>query len=136
TADMIAARRRALESVSYRAVREAVAAAAGESAPASLIVDAGCGTGQYLSTCLARDPSSRGIGLDLSKYAARAAAKCHPRAAAVVADLWQPWPMADGCADVVLSVFAPRDFAQARRILADRGRLVVVTPRADHLHEL
>ncbi len=139
TADMIAARRTALETAPYRALRSAVAAAvaaavAGRDTP--LVVDAGCGTGQYLSSCLTAAAGSRGVGLDLSKYAARAAAKCHPRAAAVVADLWQRWPVASGAVDAVLAVFAPRGFTEAARVLAPGAVLVVLTPRSDHLAEL
>lgn len=136
---MIAARRAALDTPAYRAVRAAVADLAAQSPTGGarpLIVDAGCGTGQYLAGCLDARPSARGLGLDLSKYAARSAAKSHPRAAAVVADLWQRWPLADACVDVVLAIFAPRGFDEARRVLAPGGTLLVVTPRAEHLHEL
>lgn len=139
TAEMIAARRAALATAPYRALRTAVAEAVAQvlrGSAAPLIVDAGCGTGDYLATCLDVYPDARGIGLDLSKYAARATATSHPRAGAVVADLWQPWPLADGCADVVLAVFAPRGFEEARRILLPGGLLVAVTPQADHLREL
>lgn len=139
TADMIAARRAALSTPPYRQLREAVAEAVGSELgqrAQPLVVDAGCGTGQYLASVLDRCPHALGIGLDLSKYAARSVARCHPRAAGIVADLWQPWPLADGCADAVLAVFAPRGYAQARRVLGEDGIFVVVTPRADHLREL
>ncbi|GED98313.1 putative RNA methyltransferase [Gordonia crocea] len=141
SADMVAARRRVLDTEPYAAIRGAVAdavagAVGGGSGPAPLIVDAGCGTGHYLASCLTRIPRARGIGMDLSKYAARSAARIHPRAGAVVADLWRPWPVADGAAAVVLAVFAPRGFGQARRVLGADGRIVVVTPRPDHLGEL
>ncbi|MFT3900591.1 MAG: methyltransferase domain-containing protein [Gordonia sp. (in: high G+C Gram-positive bacteria)] len=138
TADMVAARRVALDSGPYRVLRSTLAGIVVEHLPADppLIVDAGCGTGQYLASCLDALPAARGLGLDLSKFAARAAARCHPRAAAVVADLWQPWPVGDDSAAAVLAVFAPRGFAEARRVLVDDGVLVVVTPCPDHLAEL
>ncbi len=69
-----------------------------------------------------------GLALDLSPYAARRAARCHPRAGAVVADAWRALPVRDAVAGAVLSVFAPRGAAEAARVLAPGGRLVVVTP--------
>ncbi|MFT4201156.1 putative RNA methyltransferase [Gordonia sp. (in: high G+C Gram-positive bacteria)] len=136
--EMIAARRRALDRPPYVGLRAAVAETVdgGLSGERPLIVDAGCGTGQYLASCLDARPDALGVGLDLSKYAARAVAKAHPRGAGIVADLWQPWPLAAGVAGAVLAVFAPRGFAQARRVLREDGVLVVVTPRRAHLAEL
>ncbi|WP_301546705.1 methyltransferase domain-containing protein [Gordonia sp. X0973] len=140
TAAMIAARRDALDSPPYRALRDAVARTVADGLPATsahpLLVDAGCGTGQYLASCLDARDDALGLGLDLSKYAARATAGAHRRAAAVVADLWQPWPVADGSAAAVVSVFAPRGFDEVRRVLEPGGFLVVVTPRPEHLGEL
>jgi 23S rRNA (guanine745-N1)-methyltransferase len=74
--------------------------------------------------------------LDVSRYAARRAARAHPRAMAVVADSWVGWPVRAGAVDRVLVVFAPRNGAETARVLAPAGRLVVVTPAADHLAEL
>ena len=75
-------------------------------------------------------PGHRGLALDVSKAAARRAARAHPRAGAVVADVWRGLPVADGCADLVLNVFAPRNGAEFHRVLRPGGTLVVVTPRA------
>ena len=44
--------------------------------------------------------------------------------------------MRDGCAALVLDVFAPRNPAEFQRVLAPDGALVVVTPGPDHLSEL
>jgi 23S rRNA (guanine745-N1)-methyltransferase len=101
-----------------------------------LILDAGTGTGDYLAHVLEAAPAAIGLGLDVSKPALRRAARAHPRAAAVLTDLWRPLPVADACATVILNVFAPRNGSEFHRVLRPDGRLLVVTPAADHLAEL
>ena len=81
-------------------------------------------------------PARSGVVLDSSPYAARRAARAHPRAMAVVADTWARLPVRDGAVDRVLVVFAPRNGPEIARVLDPDGRLVVVTPAADHLGEL
>jgi 23S rRNA (guanine745-N1)-methyltransferase len=76
------------------------------------------------------------VVLDSSRYAARRAARAHPRALAVVADTWARWPLRDAVLDRVLVVFAPRNGAETVRVLRPEGRLVVVTPTEHHLQEL
>ena len=105
-------------------------------APAGLVLDAGTGTGHYLARVLDAAPAAIGLGVDVSKPALRRAARSHPRAAAVLADLWRPLPVADAAASVILNVFAPRNGAEFHRVLRSDGVLVVVTPAADHLTEL
>ena len=53
----------------------------------------------------------------------------------MVADSWARLPVRDAAVDRVLVVFAPRN-GRDRRVLRPGGRLVVVTPAADHLAEL
>jgi SAM-dependent methyltransferase len=81
-------------------------------------------------------PHRSGLALDNSKFAARKAAKCHPRAGAVVADIWDELPVMTGSAAAAINVFSPRNGIEIHRILATGGRLVVVTPGPDHLQEL
>lgn len=131
---MVASRRRILDSGMFDAVANALATAIPRDA--GVVVDAGTGTGHYLAAALGAAPAALGVGIDLSKYCARAAAKAHPRALAVVADLWEPLPLADGVADAVLSVFAPRNAAEVARILAPGGCWLIVTPNPGHLHEV
>lgn len=101
------------------------------------IVDAGGGPGQYLAAGLdAASQSAIGIGLDLSKFCARSAAKRHPRGYSVVADLWAGLPLHDGVADTVLSVFAPRNAVETARVLCPGGQWVIVTPQPGHLAEI
>ncbi|WP_306204781.1 putative RNA methyltransferase [Actinoplanes sp. RD1] len=104
--------------------------------PEGLIVDAGTGTGHYLARLLDAREDTTGLGIDVSKPALRRAARAHPRAAAALADLWRPLPVADGAAALVLNVFAPRNGPEFRRVLREGGTLMVVTPAPDHLGEL
>ncbi|HCF62336.1 MAG TPA: hypothetical protein DFS52_30635 [Myxococcales bacterium] len=77
-----------------------------------------------------------GLALDLSKYAARRAARAHPRMGAVVADVTEALPLATGCAALVLSVFAPRHASEIHRVLGEGASLLVASPGARHLQEL
>ncbi|GAC56217.1 putative methyltransferase [Gordonia hirsuta DSM 44140 = NBRC 16056] len=134
TATMVAARRRILDAGVFNAVSGALAR---EIDPAArLIVDAGAGTGHYLAAALEAAPTAGGIGADLSKYCARALARAHPRALAVVADVWSPLPIASASTDTVLSVFAPRNAAETARILAPGGHWLIITPNPAHLAQV
>jgi 23S rRNA (guanine745-N1)-methyltransferase len=135
SAEMVADRVAFLAAGHYAGVTAALADAAGAGGPRTLL-DLGGGTGHYLAAVLDRLPGASGVVLDSSVYAARRAARAHPRAIAVVADSWARLPIRDGALDRVLVVFAPRNGPEIARVLAPGGRLVVVTPAADHLAEL
>lgn len=98
-----------------------------------LIVDVGAGPGVHLARVIDDDPRRCGIAVDVSKYAARRAARAHPRVTSIVADAWTGLPIADGSADLVLVAFAPRNASELARILAPHGRLLVLVPADDHL---
>ena len=141
TAAMVQARTEFLAAGHYARLADAVALAAGDLADvaenaAGGVADIGAGTGYYLAAVLDRQPGRAGLALDASKFAARRAARAHPRIGAVVADVRARLPIADGAAAMALSVFAPRPAAELRRILPPAGRLLVVTPDPDHLGEL
>jgi 23S rRNA (guanine745-N1)-methyltransferase len=137
SAAMVADRARFLAAGHYAGITAALADAvrAGDGLPRT-VLDAGGGTGAHLAGVLDRVPDAVGVVLDASRYAARRAARAHPRAMAVVADSWARWPVRDAALDRVLVVFAPRNGAETARVLRPGGRLVVVTPAADHLTEL
>jgi 23S rRNA (guanine745-N1)-methyltransferase len=153
TTEMITAREAFLAAGHYAFIADAVTAAArqavgtppdapqtgpapGPDVSAGLVVDAGTGTGYYLARALDALPHLAGLGLDVSKPALRRAARAHDRAAAALADLWRPLPLASASVSVILNVFAPRNGAEYRRILRPGGALLVVTPAAGHLREL
>jgi 23S rRNA (guanine745-N1)-methyltransferase len=136
TAEMVADRTAFLDGGHYDGVGDALAEAVLAGERPRTLLDLGGGTGHHLARLLDRLPDAVGVVLDSSRYAARRAARAHPRALAVVADSWARWPVRDAVLDRVLVVFAPRNGAEAARVLRPGGRLVVVTPAADHLTEL
>lgn len=143
SAEMVVARADFLAAGHYDIISTALAEAAsahhqvaGGDDAYPLVVDAGAGTGRHLAAVLAALPEAVGLALDVSKPALRRAARVHPRVTAALADTWQRLPLADASAAVLLNVFAPRNGAEFRRVLAPTGRLLVVTPAADHLTEL
>lgn len=146
TADMVAARFDFLSAGHYRPLAAAVAElavpalAGGTAETPGMVLDAGTGTGHYLRVLLDRAALDRtpagAIGLDISKFALRRAAKLNPEAINLVGDVWQPLPVAGDAVDVITVVFAPRHAAEFARVLRPGGRLVVVTPRPGHLEEV
>ena len=136
SAEMVADRVAFLDAGHYAGVTGAVADAVGVDGSPRTLLDLGGGTGHHLAGVLDRLPGAVGVVLDSSRYAARRAARAHPRAAAVVADSWARLPVRDGVVDRVLVVFAPRNGPEIARVLRPDGRLVVVTPAADHLREI
>jgi 23S rRNA (guanine745-N1)-methyltransferase len=53
-----------------------------------------------------------------------------------VVDLWADWPVHDAVLDLVISIFAPKNFAETARALAPGGWLAAVYPGPNHLVEL
>jgi 23S rRNA (guanine745-N1)-methyltransferase len=139
---MVAARTAFLDAGHYRPLAAAVAGAAGPAlqGPAPTVLDSGTGTGHYLRAVLddvQHGPDSvAAIGLDISKFALRRAARLNPEAVNLVSDVWQQLPVADAAVDALTVVFAPRNAAEFFRVLKPSGRLIVVTPRQGHLGEI
>ena len=138
SAAMVADRVAFLAAGHYAGVTRALAdaVAVGDDGPPGALLDLGGGTGHHLAGVLDRLPGAVGVVLDSSRYAARRAAGAHPGALAVVGDAWARLPVRDAAVDRVLVVFAPRNGPETARVLRPGGRLVVVTPAADHLAEL
>lgn len=138
TCAMVAARDRFLSRGHYRRLAAAVQSLAARHDPGlpGLVVDLAGGTGYYLAAVLDALPHRHGAGIDLSVPALRRAARAHPRAAALGADVWRPLPLADCSAALVLSIFGPRNAAETGRILTPEGTLLMAVPGTGHLREL
>jgi 23S rRNA (guanine745-N1)-methyltransferase len=135
TAAMVAARTAFLGAGHYDPIGDALARAC-TTDTAGTLVDVGAGTGHHLAHVLNALPHRHGLALDISKYALRRAARAHPRLGAAACDAWRALPVRTAAAATVLNVFAPRNPAELRRIVADDGALVVVAPTPRHLAEL
>ena len=101
------------------------------------VLDAGSGTGHHLARIVADlGLPVVGLGLDIAAAAARRAARRWPGLAFAVVDLWADWPVHDATFDLVISIFAPKNFAETARVLAPGGWLAVVYPGPNRLAEL
>ena len=101
------------------------------------VLDAGSGTGHHVARIAARLPGSViGLGLDISKTATRQTARRWPSVAFAVADLWAEWPVRDEAVDLVVSIFAPKNFPKMARVLRPGGWLALAYPGPEHLIEL
>lgn len=137
TAEMVTARERFLGAGHFDALTSLLAErVAADLRGKAWILDAGAGTGHYLRAVLDKVPEGVGLAADISKHAARRAARSHPRAGAVVTDLWRPLPVRDSAADAIVNVFAPRNAAEFHRALRDDAALYTVTPGQSHLGSL
>jgi 23S rRNA (guanine745-N1)-methyltransferase len=152
TAEMVAARETFLASGHFSRLRDFVCnavkgdaaadggvsgtALAGAAPDSGCLMEIGAGTGYYLAGVLDRLPGTVGLALDISKFAARRAARAHERIAAVVCDAWSTLPVADACVSLLLDIFAPRNPSEFARVLRPDGVLLVVTPSPRHLQEL
>ena len=132
TPDMLAARARVQAGGLFDQVAEAMVELGAEG---EVVVEVGAGNAFYLAALVEISAARVGLATDVSKAAARIAAKAHPRIASVVADTWRGLPLRDGVVDVLACVFAPRNVAEFHRVLRPGGRLIVATPGPDHLIE-
>jgi 23S rRNA (guanine745-N1)-methyltransferase len=101
------------------------------------VLDGGSGTGHHLARIeAALSLPVIGLGLDISKDATRHAARRWPKLAFAVADLSAEWPVKCETVDLILSIFAPRNFSEAARVLRRGGWIAVAYPGPEHLLEL
>ncbi len=119
----------------YRAAADALCELVHTYAPEGLVVDAGCGEGYYTGRVAAMGRHAV-CGFDLSRDAVDAAAKAAKReqngARYAVASVFE-LPLADGCADAVLNIFAPCAEAEYTRVLRSGGALILLGAGERHL---
>ncbi len=101
----------------------------------AVLVDLGCGTGRALAT-VAASGAYAAVGVDLSVAAITYAARHWQEATWAVANADRGLPLVDRGANVVLSLHARRNPAEAARVLAPGGVFIVAVPGADDLIEL
>lgn len=101
------------------------------------VADLGCGEGFFttrLRQALAGSPHTC-YGVDISRPGIKMATARDREITWVVASLHRS-PFLPRSLDVALSIFAPIDATDVRRIVRDDGALVTVTPGPDHLDAL
>ena len=106
------------------------------------VADVGCGEGYFtarlkhwLAAASPAPPATMCYGVDVSRPGIKMATTYDREIRWIVASLHHS-PFLPQSLDVALSMFAPIDAADARRIVRDDGALVTVTPGPDHLDGL
>jgi 23S rRNA (guanine745-N1)-methyltransferase len=143
TADQLQRRRAFLACGAFDFIADAIVAhtCRQRSRATPLVLDAGCGTGYHLGRVtrgLAAETGQpcAGLGIDLARDAVRMAAGDHEALAFAVADVWSDWPVGSATADLLINIFAPKNFAEMARTLRHDGRLAIAYAGPDHLIEL
>ncbi|GJM43002.1 MAG: 23S rRNA (guanine(745)-N(1))-methyltransferase [Ardenticatenaceae bacterium] len=103
------------------------------------LLDSGCGEGYFLHRLGAflvegERPFSL-HGIDISKFAVKAAAKRDKSASWAVGSSYD-LPILPASVDFVLNVMAPFDPTEFERVLRENGRVLRVTPGPEHLFSL
>lgn len=140
--EMVAARRRFLDRGYYARLADGLCGRARDLTAGQCavnLVDAGCGEGYYTRR-LAQALHDGGrlaesVGIDISKSATQYAARRDPLTQYVTGSAYH-MPLADGCAHLICSIFAPAPAAEFRRVLRPDGAVLCAAPGAEHLWEL
>lgn len=98
-------------------------------------LEVGAGTGRLLERLVAAF-GLEGWALDLSADAVERGARARPGLTWIVANADRPLPFEDGAFALLLSVSAPKNPAEFRRVLAPGGALLLALPAPDDLIEL
>ena len=135
TKQMVDARRQFLSLGHYDAFRDKLCALTEQYLPENgAVLDAGCGEGFYTSALLqaARAVNGSVVGVDISKFAVKAAAGKYKGIDFAVASLFHI-PCAAESVDVLTDVFAPIVPEEFLRVLKPGGIMILAVPGAKHL---
>ncbi len=141
--DMLLARRDFLKAGFYQGVADEIAklinslAIEPDKNKKIHLLDCGCGEGYYLQQLSSRLFNDwQFAGVDISKTAVELAAKRRLKNSTWVCASNSRLPLQDDSVDIVLRVFSPPDDGEVKRVLRDKGFLIVVTPGDNHLIEI
>jgi len=141
--EMIIARNKFLSAEYYKPLSDAISNVIDDllcqnTATNIRILDAGCGEGYYIDKLnkFLRTPKNIGFyGIDISKEAIKIAAKRNKDILFSVASIFE-MPVKSKSIDLLMNIFAPLTEGEFARVLKDNGKLLVVSPGANHLFEL
>jgi len=135
--DMIRSRQRFLTAGYYSPLSEAIVNQVANSASDvdQTLIDLGCGEGHYMQQLRNAMPDLKLLGIDISKFAVRLAAKRKMDARLVVDSAFNI-PLFENRVDTAISVFSPISSEETARILKPGGTLILVGPGEEHLSGL
>lgn len=96
------------------------------------ILDVGCGEGYFTRGLGEHCKQAEVYGIDISKVGIRLASKKDMRGSYAVASSYA-LPFVDGSMETVVRIYAPSKDEELARVVAPDGRLIIVTPGAEHL---
>jgi 23S rRNA (guanine745-N1)-methyltransferase len=135
--DMIRSRQRFLSAGYYSSLSDAIVRQVAESAEGfnQSLIDLGCGEGHYMQQLRNASADLKLLGIDISKFAVRLAAKRKMDARLVVDSAFNI-PLFENRVDTAISVFSPISSDETARILKPGGTLIMVGPGEQHLSGL
>ncbi len=139
---MVNARSDFLSKGYYSHLAQATAQAVCERFHGGVILDAGCGEGYYTDeiykALCRKNFGFKLLGIDISKAACARTARrfagderCETAAASIF-----HLPLADGSADMAVTMFAPMCRSEFARVIKSRGYLIMAIPGENHLMSL
>jgi len=131
--DMVRDRRAVLGAGRYRVLADGLRLVADGLGPTT-VLDVGCGEGSF--TASLTGPGRTVVAFDLSVEAVRLAARLLGGEATCVVAGVGDIPALNRSCDVVTSVMSPVHEPEFLRVVRPGGRIVIVTPGADHLDGL
>lgn len=133
--EMLIARRAFLETGHYNPLIAEIIAGAQQIINPKTILDIGCGEGTYTNAFALAFKSGILYAMDIAKPAIQMAAKKYNAINFCVASAAR-LPYLDKGFDLVISIFAPYEIAEIKRILNPGGVFILVGPGPQHLQEL